>query len=547
MFLKQYKVIDRLDAISLNMLGVSWVMTTAAPAELNLRLAWERLQIDRKNQQTFTEHPFLLQWISSDLDAWIAAIEEDIRDENCHPRNCLIDNCPKPYWLIRPGATLDLRDEVVYNAIMGLFHEQIYQVINWSQGDPDIAYQINADLTDPKWLRDAFLCWKELSEKSIAHITDDIQYVVVADVTGFYENVDLDRLYSDLNACGVEERYLKHLIRCLKRWAEPRGKGIPQGFSASDILAKVYMHPVDQGLRDAGFQHLRYVDDFRIFCRSKLQAKLAIFKLNSLLRNRGLNLQSAKTKILAIDEARQEFDGVIPLIDDIKRELITELEEQIGLGNPYVDWDQIEALIDSNPDFPRPEVIKRTFHQYFLIEGQTFDKTLFHFLLTKLRRIRSRFAVSYCLDTLSKRPEETKYILRYLGESALTMAERGVIIDYIKSSEAIYDYQLYLVVKWFYERSDFDPNLIPLCRQWAFDRNRAGCLRSYCLAIIGRVGNNADSEAILDSYALAISSIEKAEIIMALSNLEGSRRNAFYGRVKTDGDLVRRAIALSKK
>ena len=80
----------------------------------------------------------------------------------------------------------------------------------------------------------------------------------------------------------------------LNRWAQPRAKGIPQGFSASDILAKIYLNPIDRALRNGGFTHLRYVDDIRIFCKSRLEAKRGLLLLNDLMRKRGLNLQSAK-------------------------------------------------------------------------------------------------------------------------------------------------------------------------------------------------------------------------------------------------------------
>jgi hypothetical protein len=59
------------------------------------------------------------------------------------------------------------------------------------------------------------------------------------------------------------------------------------------------------------------VDDIRIFCKTNLEAKRSLLKLNELVRRRGLNLQTAKTKILRADEAEHEIDGISPLIQSI--------------------------------------------------------------------------------------------------------------------------------------------------------------------------------------------------------------------------------------
>ena len=65
---------------------------------------------------------------------------------------------------------------------------------------------------------------------------------------------------------------------------------------------------------NAGFVHLRYVDDFRIFCKNTSEAKKALIELTRLLRKRGLNLQSSKTKILTSSEALVEIEGLQPVI-----------------------------------------------------------------------------------------------------------------------------------------------------------------------------------------------------------------------------------------
>jgi hypothetical protein len=68
-------------------------------------------------------------------------------------------------------------------------------------------------------------------------------YVVMADITAFYENIDLGLLLSDL----IEA--INQISSCLNKWAQVQGRGIPQGQSPSDILAKLYLNSIDQTLK----------------------------------------------------------------------------------------------------------------------------------------------------------------------------------------------------------------------------------------------------------------------------------------------------------
>ena len=111
---------------------------------------------------------------------------------------------------------------------------------NGLRGTSDIAYQLETVSTTVKWVKRGFLVWQEWRQKSLEKLRA-AEFVLIADIAAFYENIDLPRLSSDLRATGMGEEATRLLSACLNRWAEPRGKGIPQGRSASDILAKLYL------------------------------------------------------------------------------------------------------------------------------------------------------------------------------------------------------------------------------------------------------------------------------------------------------------------
>lgn len=510
-----------------------------------LELAWKRTKQDRP-ERCFVVHPHLHSWIETDLNGWLNKIIDKLSSDYI-PLDSQICHSPKVGWMVRPGSVVDIVDETVFNALIGYHHDKIFQAVSWSQGDPDIAYQFQKDPRELKWIRADFLVWKEWREKSLLKLSDGVQFVLVADIAGFYENIDLHRLRSDLKSFNFEETKIELTMKFLKRWAQPRGKGIPQGISASDILAKIYMTPVDQALRNVGFSHLRYVDDIRIFCKDILEAKKALLFLSELLRNRGLNLQSSKTKILRIDQAKNEIDGITPVITSINDQLTKDFIQTYSLENDYISLSEIEKIFESNPESPPPQILEKAFSDHFSSPSDgNFDKSLFHYLLNRLGKVKSLVAVSYCLGALEHRPDETIQVLRYLGKFPLTEDQITIILRYMASKEAIYDYQLYHLVKWFFEIEIFPDQLLQLCRNWAYDRNKATWLRTYCVSVVGAAGDISDLEKLEASYNTLTTELEKAEYITAVKRMETGRRNAFYGRVQADGDLVQRAIKVAK-
>ena len=125
--------------------------------------------------------------------------------------------------MVRPGASLVLEDELLFTALVGLMLPAIYSRIGCSQGDPDIAYQQEADFTKLEWIRTGFRVWSEWREKSLAQLQSGPQFMVATDLSAFYENIDIARLSSDLKSVGADVEAVDCLVKCLRRWAEPRG------------------------------------------------------------------------------------------------------------------------------------------------------------------------------------------------------------------------------------------------------------------------------------------------------------------------------------
>lgn len=503
-----------------------------------------RVNLDRPDR-AFFNHPHLLEWIKSNEKLWLESLYAKVL-KGYIPSGCVTCYVPKGNWLVRPGSVLTIEDEVMYNALVGRTYPEIWERLKNFQKDPDVAYQLQ-DPSEKDWIKRGFLVWKDWRELSVQKMTDRVSYVVFADIAAFYDNIELSVLRSDLAALNVDGTTLSLLMDLLNRWAGPKRRGIPQGHSASDILAKLYMNSTDQAIKDNGLSHLRYVDDLRIFCDGQLEAKRAVNLIISLLGGRGLCLQSAKSEILSREKATSKIDGVIPAIEGIQVQLSKELSQ----GGPYDGFAGLKELDESirkDENTHAPEVLERAFNDRFInSDDSAFDRTLFRYLLTRLAIVPSRVAVTYCLTMIRRRPEETDAVLRYLSAVTMDATELEELLKYCSSDDAIYDYQLYQIVEWFYARSNFPVSLVPLLRSWRADKNRAPWLRSISTLALGACGNTSDLENLEREYPEAATDIERADIVAALWKAEKGRRNAFYSRVQEDSCLIGLSVQCAKQ
>ncbi len=278
------------------------------PCELlDLELAWKRVKLDIVQNNFFVEFPNEFRLIESNLDGWINLVRSGLENGSYKPQPTIICEVPKKRGSTRPAAYLEYEDRLVYAACVGVCYKQIYEFINKEIGQVDISNKLSSNPLSVEWVSSSFGIWKKFRDKSIEEINDFASYVVITDISACFENIDIKRLIDDLREIGCNSEVLSLLSSCLNTWTKLIGRGIPQGYNASQILAKFYLSQIDNFLKD-DFKHLRYVDDIRIFCSSKIEAKKSLMELVKHLRARGLNIQTSKTGIYTGDEARACYE-----------------------------------------------------------------------------------------------------------------------------------------------------------------------------------------------------------------------------------------------
>jgi hypothetical protein len=240
--------------------------------DLDLRVAWRRVKEDI-DHRVFIGHPYAVSVIEHALDDWIGTRGEELKAGRYEPKPMFVCDAPKGEGLVRPGAHLSYADRLVYAACVGACLPAIHEVLRWSQGAVDFSYQLASDWKNPNWIRNRFGGWRDFEQFSLNYINDRAEFVVFADITAFYENIDIGLLISDLKATGAPQFAITQLSTCLNKWSQVPGRGLPQGQTPSDILAKLYINNIDCRLKQVGCRYVRYVDDIRAFFSSLPEAK----------------------------------------------------------------------------------------------------------------------------------------------------------------------------------------------------------------------------------------------------------------------------------
>lgn len=139
-------------------------------------------------------------------------------------------------------------------------------------------------------------------------------WVVDADLKTYFDTIPHDRLMAQVKRHVADSRVLdliegflkQQILEDLKRWTPE--EGTPQGAVISPLLSNIYLHQVDKRVRSAGYEMVRYADDFVILCQSRQEAEAALMLAAELAEQRGLTLHSDKTSLVATHEDGQGFD-----------------------------------------------------------------------------------------------------------------------------------------------------------------------------------------------------------------------------------------------
>jgi group II intron reverse transcriptase/maturase len=167
-----------------------------------------------------------------------------------------------------------------------------------------------------------------LDALAVAIHTRGVNYVLDADIRGFFDTLDHECLMQFIGQRIADQRVLRHVRKWLNAGVLEDGRrveqeeGTPQGGSISPLLANIYLHHVldlwaDQWRRTRASGDVvivRYADDFVVGFQYQCDARRFLEELRERFRSFNLELHAEKTRILefgrfAADKRQRRGEG----------------------------------------------------------------------------------------------------------------------------------------------------------------------------------------------------------------------------------------------
>jgi RNA-directed DNA polymerase len=226
----------------------------------------------------------------------INVMEEDLRTGKYQP------HAVKRVWISKLGSTElrplgipTVRDRVVQTALLNVL-------------EPIFDFEFSEHSYGFRKGRGCHLALERIE----VLLKKGYRYVVDADLKAYFDTIPKDRLLDRVGE-RVSDRAILELVKKFLEQGVMDGlkeftpeKGTPQGAVISPLLANLYLNPLDHLMAVAGFEMIRYADDFVIMCRSREGAIRALEKVKQWVEENGLTLHPTKTKV--VDAEADGFD-----------------------------------------------------------------------------------------------------------------------------------------------------------------------------------------------------------------------------------------------
>ena len=370
---------------------------------------------------------------------------------------------PKPGFTSRYTTEIDIIDRVFCQALIDFIAEDLDAL----HSNRIYSHRLNKERRDEKYFfRYPVEEWKKFINDTELELGADNNVLLLTDLTNFYENIgvsDLKDVLEFYKPAGEKEIQYKDCIELIKtihsKWCErSTERGIPQNRDTSSFLANIFLHPVDDAMQKSGYNYFRYMDDIRVVCKNKYEARKALKILIQELRKKGLNVNSKKTQIL-------DYDNV----EDRKK-----IEDSFSHSDKKIE--QIEAFLKSRNQRDIQIAVPMLRNKILnLIENDNTLEREFRYCVNRLERISRNEKLADKIDfnpiterilnELIDQPWATDTFARYLGSVKLDVSDKTIIKDLLlDKNKNIYEWQSFYLWLLLTRHHFHDPLLINTAR-----------------------------------------------------------------------------------
>jgi RNA-directed DNA polymerase len=279
-----------LTALEQGVRGGRWYSLMDKVAALpTLRAAFARVQANRG--AAGVDHVTVAMFAQR-LDAHLTTLADALRTGTYRPHAIRRHWIPKPgTHERRPLGIPTVRDRVVQTALR-LVVEPIYE--------RDFAAH-SYGFRPQRGAKDALRRVNALLRAGYVHVVD-------ADIQAYFDSIPRAALRARVETKVADGRVLALLDAFLQQpifeglqQTTPEA-GTPQGAVISPLLANLYLDPLDHAMAAAGFEMVRYADDFVVLCRTAEDAQQALLMVQRWTQAAGLQLHPQKTRVVDMQQ-----------------------------------------------------------------------------------------------------------------------------------------------------------------------------------------------------------------------------------------------------
>lgn len=350
---------------------------------------------------------------------------------------------PKKGHGIRYSLETDFYDRFIYQAICSYLIPFFDPLLSHRV----LGHRFNArDKTGKELFKGRIDLWQTF--EGVTHTAlDNNQALFATDLINYFENITtntiihaFDSMLEKVSASGPEKVLIRNSIQTLcdllAHWGYSESHGLPQNRDASSFIANVVLNSVDHEMARLGYDYYRYVDDIRIICETTRDARKVATVLIGLLRTVGMNINSAKTKILTQDSSSTDIAEFFPSTDDrsiaIDNMWRSRSRKTIFRSTKYI-FQMLKECIDTKQTQSRQFrfAVNRLIR---LVDAELFD--IHDALATDL--------IDLIIESLEEHAVSTDQYCRLLGVLELSEAQLESISNFLNDHErSIHSWQNY--------------------------------------------------------------------------------------------------------
>ncbi len=400
-------------------------------------------------------------------------IETQLADGTYQPAPAILVEVPKSALATRPIAVLDIRDRIVFEAVMQrlspAIDDELFEEVHSAR-----VVETKAGWWRPLGQIDAWVKFQRSGRELFEEY--DHACMLTTDITSYFEFIDIDLLIEQLNRVhSIDKESVKLLAVLLRGLSRTTNlHGVPQGPEVSSVLGNLYLLPLDAVLRKMDVKFLRFQDDIKVFADEVHLLRIAVRDLMPVVRERHLNLSTGKTKIL-------EGNAVLDHFEDSRK-------DAISYGLEVGGADVLDDLIDLFDE---------------AVAGEAVVERDVRFAVTRFRRLESDHAVDWVLDNLARVPYLASILVGYLSRFA---KDRPDIEDRVRAflknpAENIDPYVEMQLIRMLANAESIDDESYELMWSILKDQNKESFVRQFAARCVARhaTGDRATDVELLRS------------------------------------------------